>query len=277
MKKELIMKRELKMKNNYNQKLNYYFILPYLIKNSMSCRALNTSVHSLYNKSYKTSHNLNSNTGDRLPINTGDFSLVEIIVGSLLGNSYMKKNKLDNSIIISFVKCSNNIEYLMWFHKLLVEGGFVKQKKPKLKKVIFKKNKVLYTYIVDSYKLYNVNWLYEIFYNSSAKKIIPNNFYLLLTPLSLTIWYLENNPKMLNLEPSKFEIKNKDLDNITNVFKEKYNIEIAINLENKNIVIFYIKKKSINTFSDLISPHLLPSFMFKLRKVHNKLTLFKMS
>lgn len=266
------MKKELIMKNNYNEKLNYY-----LIKNSILCRALNTLTYNLHSLK---SNNLNSNIYGRLFMSMGSTSRVDIIsliVGSLLGNSYMKKNKSDNSIIISFVKCSNNIEYLMWFHKLLANEGFLKQKKPKLKKIIYKKNKVLYMYSIDSYNLYNLNWLYKIFYNSSDKKIIPDNFSLLLTPLSLTIWYLENNPKMLNLELSKFEIKNKDLDNILKVFKEKFNIEITINLENKNNVVFYIKKISINTFSNIINSNLLPSLMFKLKKGYNKLTLFKTS
>ena len=38
---------------------------------------------------------------------------ISLILGSLLGNSYMRKSKSYPGIIITFIKCSDNIEYLM--------------------------------------------------------------------------------------------------------------------------------------------------------------------
>ena len=57
-----------------------------------------------------------------------------LIVGSLLGNSYMRKSESYPGIIITFKKCSDNIEYLMWFHQRLVCSGYCSSKKPRLKK-----------------------------------------------------------------------------------------------------------------------------------------------
>jgi len=90
--------------------------------------------------------------------NFNDGNFIYLIIGSLLGNSYMKKNKLDNSIIITFVKCSNNMEYLMLFLELLKKFGVIDPKKKlKLKKIISKNNKVLFKYSLDSYNLYNMD------------------------------------------------------------------------------------------------------------------------
>jgi len=83
--------------------------------------------------------------------------IISLIIGSILGNSYIKKNNKDNSIIITFIKCSNNIEYLMLFHKNLYENGYCNSNKPKLYKIISKNNKILYYYKINSYKIYNLN------------------------------------------------------------------------------------------------------------------------
>ena len=69
-------------------------------------------------------------------------NIISLIIGSLLGNSYIKLNKSDKSIIITFIKCSDNIEYLMSFYNYLINNGFCKLRKPKLIKIIYKKNKI---------------------------------------------------------------------------------------------------------------------------------------
>jgi len=71
--------------------------------------------------------------------NVNDTSL---IIGSLLGNSYLEKN--EKGVRIIFIKCSENIEYLMNFYFYLSKTGYCKAKKPRLNKVISKNNKLLY-------------------------------------------------------------------------------------------------------------------------------------
>jgi hypothetical protein len=79
----------------------------------------------------------------------------------------------------------------MLFYKCLVSSGFCKLIKPKLNKIIYRNNKVLYFYIIHSYKMYDLYWLYEMFYKDD-KKIMPENLKDYLTPLSLTIWYIDS-------------------------------------------------------------------------------------
>ena len=59
-------------------------------------------------------------------------------------------SKSYSGIIITFVKCSDNIEYLMWFHSVLSDNGYCSNKKPELYKIIGKGNKVLFTYSIKS-------------------------------------------------------------------------------------------------------------------------------
>lgn len=194
---------------------------------------------------------------------------VSLIIGSLLGNSYMEKN--EKGIRIVFIKCSNNMEYLMEFFYYLSNIGYCKSKKPVLNKVISKNNKVYYYYKLESYYLIQFEWFYNIFYKNNLK-IIPLNIKEYLTPLSLTTWYLDNTDKVYLSDNQGFYLNNSDLDFLCETLKSKYNINTTHRLESKgNVTAFYIENNTLNNFSDLIKPHLSSSLQYKLNYPYNKL------
>jgi hypothetical protein len=202
--------------------------------------------------------------------------IISLIIGSLLGNSYIRKNN-DNSIIITFIKCSNNIESLMLFHKILYKNGYCKSIKPKLYKMISKNNKILYYYVINSYKLYDLNWLHGIFYENNLKKL-PNNLDEYLTPLCLATWYMDNISNYFSKSGlSSFNLNEKDINYISSILKDKYNLETIIRLEKNDKVSFYIKNTSNDRFSNLIKPYLFPSLQYKLNSTCHKLTLLNNS
>jgi hypothetical protein len=83
--------------------------------------------------------------------------VISLIVGSILGNSYLEKSNTRLGTRVIFVQCNSNVEYLMWFHKFLVAGGYCNPNKPKLTKVIAKNNKILYMYRINSYTFSSFN------------------------------------------------------------------------------------------------------------------------
>jgi len=203
---------------------------------------------------YITNNNNNNNNNDCL------------IVGSLLGNSYMEKN--EKGVRIVFIKCSDNIEYLMQYYSYLINMGYCKLKKPGLNKLISKKNKILYYYKIESYYLTEFERFFQIFYKNNLK-IIPLNLNECLTPLSLSIWYLDNNPKFYISDNQSYYLNNNDLDFISQNLKSKFDINTKYKLE-KGLVAFYIEKANLNNFSALIKPHISPSLQYKLNNSHNK-------
>lgn len=52
---------------------------------------------------------------------------ISLIIGSLLGSSYLEKN--ERGVRIVFIKCSGNVEYLMQFYNHLNTVGYCKPKK----------------------------------------------------------------------------------------------------------------------------------------------------
>lgn len=83
--------------------------------------------------------------------------VISLIVGSILGYSYLEKSNTRLGTRVIFVQCNSNVEYLMWFHQFLAARGYCNPKKPKLTKVIAKNNKILYMYRINSYTFSSFN------------------------------------------------------------------------------------------------------------------------
>ena len=177
----------------------------------------------------------NSNIGG-VPLNKENISL---IVGSLMGNSYLEKS--EKGVRIIFIKCNGNIEYLMKYFNYFYNIGWIdcKSNKPLLKKIITKNNKVLYYYNVKTHYLdasSGLYWIYDLFYvgaNLRPIKTLPLNLKEYLTPLAISVWYLDNTDKLYISEepwgaPQKFNIGSEstlwclpynELDYIIHIFK----------------------------------------------------------
>lgn len=210
-------------------------------------------------KSKQNIRNIMSNNNDN----------VSLIIGSLLGNSYMEKNK--KGVRIVFIKCNDNIEYLMKFYSSLVDMAYCKTKKPKLNKVISKKNKVYFYIIIKSYYLSKFEVFYLMFYKNGIKTI-PSSLKEYLTPLSLTTWYLDNTDKLYVSNNQNFYLNNNDLEFISKILKNKYNVKITSFSESKGKVSFYIDNNK--QFSNITKPYISPSLHYKLNDSHKKLVLW---
>lgn len=198
------------------------------------------------------------------------------------------EKRINGSVRILFIKCSNNIEYLMWFHSFFVKIGYCNNNKPNLYKFIAKGNKVLFIYSFTTYSFFNYTWLYYMFYNTTNTglpvKIISRNLDKYLTPLALATWFLSSSRKELGKKTKYnklFYFSLEDLKYLSMILKNKYNIEsiikfkiVDINGYKYNEGSIYIENSSISTFSKVIKPYVLPSLYYKLNESCIKLNLY---
>jgi hypothetical protein len=218
-----------------------------------------------------------------------NLNIISLIVGSLLSNSYLEKRSLASSVRLVFIKYSNNVEYLVQFHLILIKAGYCNNNNQvKLNKFIGKGNKVLFVYIFKSYSFASLMWLFEMFYGGYTAdnvKIIPRNLYEYLTPLALATLFLSSsagtvacvekailNPKGL-LDRCLVTVN--DLEYLSLVLYNKYNIETYIVFNNSSRFIggsLYIK--NISAFSKIVKPHLLSSQYNLLSRPTIKLNIF---
>ena len=203
--------------------------------------------------------------------NVNNNESTSLIIGSLLGNSYLEKNEKGIKIIL--IKCSGNIEYLMKFYNYFNSIGFCKSKKPHLYKIITKKNKSLYYWKAESYYLTQLKWIYEMLYPKGVKTI-PSNLKEYLTPLSLATWYLDNTEKLYISSNQGFDLNSQNVYYISKILKDKYNINTSYRLESKGKIAFYVDNESLNNFNEIVKPYISSSLQHKLNSSHNKLTMW---
>ena len=196
---------------------------------------------------------------------------ISLVIGSLMGNSYLELST--KGVRIIFIKCSKDIGYLMHIHNLLSSVGFCRFKKPKLKTLYTKKHKKLYYWKFESFYLTQFNWLYELFY-SDKFKVLSLNLKEYLSPLVIATWYLDNPGKLFLANNQRFYINIEDLDFILLIFKDRYNIGLYYRFENNGKVAFYIEDKSLNAFINLIRPYVPSSLESVLKNPHTKLTIW---
>ncbi len=191
----------------------------------------------------------------KLPLN--EFQQ-QVLAGYLLGDGCIETWKsVTKQIQVARLKVEQSltqVEFVNWLFEIFKE--FIKTP-PKSKK------HNIYFNTLSSNIFYE---FHKMFYQNH-KKVIPENIEQLLTPISFTVWFMsdgsvkskECNGRILNthgfteIEVTRLcQILNQKFDLITSIRRQKDGLQI------------YISAKSAGVLTKLISPHLLPYFIYKL-------------
>nr|QWC53750.1 LAGLIDADG homing endonuclease [Rhizoctonia solani] len=99
--------------------------------------------------------------------------------------------------------------------------------------------------------------LYDLFY-SSGVKTVPVNFKELLTPLALAYWIGDDGgfcktSQRLTLATHSFTLK--DIELLSEILDEKFNLKCAVHKNNKSHVI-RVPAKSLSVLQELLASHM---------------------
>lgn len=183
----------------------------------------------------------------------------QVLTGYLLGDGHIETW---NNSQVARLKVEQGLvqkDFVDWLFDVF--GEFVKTP-PRLKE------KSVYFNTLSSSQFYV---FHRIFY-LNGKKIIPNDLNLLLTPISLAIWFMgdgsvksnETNGRIINTHA----FSEAEVNKICLLLKEKFSLQASIRRQKDGLQI-YISAKSAIIFKDLIAKHLLPSFYYKLPRFKN--------
>jgi len=198
-----------------------------------------------------------------------NLDVISMLIGSILGDSHLERRVQGIGTRVIFEQSNKNVEYLMWFHKFFSERGYCNPQKPKLFKRIIQNNQILFYYRMSSFTFYSFNWIHDMFYileNGKFRKKIPTNIYDFLTPLALTIWFMEDGSKSNNSVRIATNCFNyNEVLFLSSVLFEKYNLITTPQSDGKNKgYILYVSTKSMVEFTNIVKPHMLPSMYYKL-------------
>lgn len=189
--------------------------------------------------------------------------VISVIMGSMLGDSYAEKH--GEGTRFNFQQEESNVEYLVWFHRFLVERGYCSDNKPKISTRLGKNSKVRYLYRFKTFTFTSFDPIRELFYKNGVK-VVPNNIGEYLTPLALAVWIQDDGGKAsagLKIATNCFTIQ--EVEYLCSVLNDKYKLNSrsqSAGAPNQNII--YFPKSSMSTLSKLVKPYMVSSMYYKL-------------
>lgn len=183
-----------------------------------------------------------------------------ILIGKILGDGTLEKN--GNYSRLRVCQGSKQKEYVYWLFKELKNFS---TKKPRFA-VINNGRGISYQYKFDTYSLPVFDKYRKLFYEN-GKKMIPKNICkLLISPITLAVWYMDDGYKRtdnsgLYLCTSSFT----DQENLIlkNCLFDNFGLETNLHYAG-GYVRLHIPSRCISLFSKYVSPHLVKSMFYKI-------------
>lgn len=218
-------------------------------------KILNTSEGYIISRRNKLQLPPNKKVVEITPLSSGEF---QVILGTVLGDSYLGKPHLNGNVFGSCAHCLEQEELIFTKYNYLKNIS----KEPYLQKMHDDRFKIpdynrWFWYIYTNPALTEI---YPLFYNNKIK-YINKELLLKIEPLGLAIWFMDdgsNGTYGYKLCTNGFSLE--DLKIIKEVFLEKFQIEINFHKDNS----IYIPAKYKNKFKNLISPFIIPSMLYKI-------------
>lgn len=187
----------------------------------------------------------------------------QVLLGTLLGDAHLERNgrfvrlKIDHSI--------KQQDYVWWKYDILKN---IVPKPPVIIDVYDQRTKKVYQHCRFATKtLQALEEFYDLFY-LNKKKILPLNIkQLLVSPLSLAVWYMDDGAcrtdcNALRLHTNSFDLSEQKV--LQQVFLENFNIKTNIHKAGGNTYVLYVPSKQAKIFCNLVSSFMLPSMKGKL-------------
>lgn len=174
----------------------------------------------------------------------------EILIGCMLGDAYIHplgKIRIEQSI--------KQRDYVQWKYQELKSLAY-----PSLPRGVIHRNLKAnreYQSLFFSTRQYFRPW--RVVFYQKGKKIFPND--LLLTPLSLAVWYMDDGcwtGKKCVISTESFN--EGDSNNIQNTLLNQLGIESVVGKNGK----LTVRKKSHDKFYSLVSPYIISSMKYKI-------------
>lgn len=221
----------------------------------LNCSSVSPNRARLLTKEEKNSFSLNDN-------------LIEILVGVILGDGHMRKYNLDpNSrsnarlIITQSEKQSDLVYHLYELFKEYASSA------PTKKSSLIKETGNTRHYVRFATRtLPCFNNLYSQFYVNRIK-IVPLNIADSLTAVGLAYWIMGDGTWVgsgVRIQTDNFTLKEVNL--LIDVLNSKFGLNSSVNVadKTKGQYSIYIPKKDMDLLKKLVTPHILPTFLYKL-------------
>ena len=177
-----------------------------------------------------------------------------ILVGSLLGDGTCRKQGTRTNALFEANHSVQYKEYVDWKWKHFQEYVSTPPKSR-----FGNGSRVAYRFTTRSLPIFTnyYQWLYE-----NRKKRIPRD--LILSPLTLAVWFMDDGSRSRSacyLNTQQFTLEDQEF--LQRLLQETFGIESGLNRD-KHYMRIRITTESTKRLVELIRPHVLPCFQYKL-------------
>jgi hypothetical protein len=186
----------------------------------------------------------------------------EILVGLILGDGHLETLNNGRTYRLKVEHSLKQREYLDWLYENFKEWI---NKAPEIRKRT-SLGKIVETYGFTTYTSGLLRFYAQQFYQNK-KKIIPKTIDKIITPQSLTIWFMDDGSikskahKALVIHTHGYS--KDDLLLITKVLEKKFGLKIGLQKQYDKWRL-YIYSESVDNFKKIVSPYILSSMQYKL-------------
>lgn len=174
-----------------------------------------------------------------------------ILIGVLLGDGAMRKK---THALLEINHSYRQKEYVDWLYQKFQK--YI-DTEPKMRKT--NGNRIAYRFTTKSLPI--LTKFYDIFFKEKHK-IIPDN--LVLTPLSLAIWYMDDGSRCdTDIYLNSQQFTQEEQERLVLLLSKHYAIQASLN-KDKQYKRIRIKKESVHKFMSLIFPYIIPTMKYKL-------------
>ena len=177
-----------------------------------------------------------------------------ILVGSLLGDGTLRKQGTRINALFEVNHAIHSKDYVDW--KWQHFQAYVSTP-PKSRKG--NGLRVAYRFTTQSLPIFTS---YYVWFYKNRRKVVPQD--LVLDPIALAVWFMDDGSRSRSacyFNTQQFSREEQEF--LQNLFLETYGIESALNRD-KQYLRLRITTESTKRLVDLIRPHVLPCFRYKL-------------
>ena len=186
--------------------------------------------------------------------------LREIIVGLLLGDGWLEKQKVNARL--RFEQGDVHKEFLFFVYKFL---SIFCQSPPLLRERLDKRTgKVHKSWLVSTKSFPALTEIYNVFYDIDKKKTIPTNIKDYIGPATIAMWIMCDGWKAnkgVNLATNSFTIEENIL--LINALNEKFCLDCRL-IKDHSYPTIHIPSKSLFSLQELVLPYMHDSLLYKI-------------
>jgi len=196
----------------------------------------------------------------------------EMLTGVLLGDAHIGRVGLDKAFI-SFEQSKQKSEYLLYLHKLILDGGIeVDNPKEYIRKDSRYPDRLTESLYFRTKSLSELKPLAELFLDNEGKKVIPGNIAELLTPRSLAFWIMDDGQQVkrggVTLCTDSF--KSEEVSILREALRSKLDLATTIHKKSSSDSFYeriYISKSSLDEIKLQLKEHMLDSMLYKINEI----------